>query len=329
MPSSVDSFRQRVARLGGPDRVALALAGLQPRNSKAITPPATARQLLDRMVETYRKAHSYADSGQLRLAYRKQGADLTTQTADESVTFVRPNKLRMHCYQAIVICDGKQLHATVADLPGQVLDVPAPAELTREDLFSDEILAGVLTQGLAGESIQLALLTLNDPLKPILEGAEEPTLLPARDLEGDECQRVEVKRADGSVVFWIDQKNLLRRLDYPTDELKKQIVQHEQGTVSEVSLSCEFNGARINERIKDVAFEFSPPAEAKLVKRLPGPARADAEDARPEDRRIRISRSRGEAGQSRLAVGQDRGDRLLGHLVRLVLQGTPQLATSL
>ena len=54
---------------------------------------------------------------------------------------------------------------------------------------------------------------------------------------------VEVKRADGSVVFWIDQKNLLRRLDYPTDELKKQIVQHEQGAVSEVSLSCEFNGA--------------------------------------------------------------------------------------
>ena len=99
-----------------------------------------------------------------------------------------PQQVRSHCYQAIVICDGKQLYATVADLPGQVLDVPAPAELTREDLFSDEILAGVLTQGLAGESIQLAPLTLDDPLKPILEGAEEPTLLPARDLEGDECQ---------------------------------------------------------------------------------------------------------------------------------------------
>ncbi|HVU88009.1 MAG TPA: redoxin domain-containing protein [Pirellulales bacterium] len=242
--------------------------GCNRATSKPIAPPPTARQLLDRMVEAYRKAHSYADSGQLRLAYRKQGADLTTQTADESVTFVRPNKLRMHCYQAIVVCDGKQLRATVADLPGQVLDVPAPAELKREDLFTDEILSGVLTQGLAGESIQLALLMLDDPLKPILEGAEEPTLLPARELDGEECQRVEVKRGDGSVVFWIDQKDILRRLDYPTDELKKQISQHEQAHVSEVSLSCEFKGARFNDRIADVAFELAVPEDAKLVKRF-------------------------------------------------------------
>ncbi|HEY4307806.1 MAG TPA: redoxin domain-containing protein [Pirellulales bacterium] len=251
--------------------VAVALtiqSGCNHATSKPIEAPPTARKLLDRMVETYRKAHSYADSGQLRLSYRKQGADLTTQSADESVTFVRPNKLRMHCYQAIVVCDGKQLRATVADLPGQVLDVAAPAELKREDLFTDEILAGVLTQGLAGESIQLALLMLDDPLKPILEGADEPTLLPARELDGDECQRVEVKRPDGNVVFWIDQKNVLRRLDYPTDDLKKQITQHEQAPVSEVALACEFKGARINERIADVAFEFSPPAEAKLVKRF-------------------------------------------------------------
>ncbi len=245
-----------------------AQSGCNRATSKPIAPPPTGRQALDRMVEAYRKAHSYADSGQLRLSYRKQGADLTTQTADESVTFVRPNKLRMHCYQAIVVCDGKQLRATVADLPGQVLDVPAPPELKRDDLFTDEILAGVLTQGLAGESIQLALLMLDDPLKPILEGAEEPTLLPARDLDGEECQRVEVKRPDGSVVFWIDHKNILRRLDYPTDELKKQISQHEQAHVSEVSLNCEFKGARFNERIADVAFKLAVPEDAKLVKRF-------------------------------------------------------------
>ena len=213
-------------------------SGCNRATSKQIAPPPSARQVLDRMVEAYRKAHSYADSGQLKLSYRKQGADVTTQTADESVTFVRPNKLRMHCYQAIVVCDGKQLRATVADLPGQVLDVPAPAELKREDLFTDEILAGVLTQGLAGESIQLGCLMLDDPLKPILEGSEEPTLLQPRELDGDECQRVEVKRGDGSVVFWIDQKNILRRLDYPTDELKKQISQHEQAHVTEVALAC-------------------------------------------------------------------------------------------
>ena len=87
------------------------------------------RQLLERMVEKYSKAMTYADSGQLKLSYRKQGADVTTQSADDSVTYVRPNKVRVHCYQAIVVSDGKQLYATIADLPGQVLDLPAPAQL--------------------------------------------------------------------------------------------------------------------------------------------------------------------------------------------------------
>ncbi len=257
-----------LAALGTASITLLAAVGCNKATPKPIDPPPSAHHLLDRMVEAYRKARSYGDSGQLRLSYRKQGGEPVTQAADDSVTFVRPNKLRVHCYQAIVVSDGKHLRATVADLPGQVLELEAPAELKREDLFTDEILTGVLTQGLAGESIQLALLLLDDPLKPILEGGEEPTLLPPRSIDGEECQRVQVTRPDGQVVFWIDQKHILRRLDYPTDELKKQISQHEQAPVTEVSLTAEFKGARLNDKIADVAFEMSLPEEAKLVERF-------------------------------------------------------------
>jgi thiol-disulfide isomerase/thioredoxin len=243
-----------------------AAAGCNKSTSKQIEPPATARQLLDRMVDAYQSAKSYADSGQLKLSYRKQGADPVSQSADDSVTFVRPNKVRIHCYQAIVVSDGKQLRATIADLPGQVLDNPAPAELKRDDLFADEILTGVLTQGLAGESIQLALLLLPEPLQPILEGAEEPTLLSSREIDGDECHRVQVTRTDGNVIFWIDHQHVLRRIEFPTEELKKQITQHEQAPVTEVALVADFKGARLNDRIADVAFEFALPDDAKLVK---------------------------------------------------------------
>jgi thiol-disulfide isomerase/thioredoxin len=244
----------------------LAHSGCNRAEPKPDEPPLTPRQLLGHMAKAYAKATSYADSGQLRLSYRKQGADVTTQSADDSVTFVRPNKVRIHCYQAIMVSDGVKLRATIADLPGQVLESEAPAELERDDLFQDEILTGVLTQGLAGESIQLALLLLDEPLRPILEGAEEPAWLGARTIDGEECQRVEVKRPDGQVVFWIDQNYVLRRIDYPTEELKKQISQHEQAPVTEVSLSAEFKGARLNQTIKDVAFEFAMPEDAKLVK---------------------------------------------------------------
>jgi thiol-disulfide isomerase/thioredoxin len=243
-------------------------SGCNRAEPKPIEPPASPRELLDRMVSTYRKASSYADSGQLRLSYRKQGGEPVGQSADDSVTFSRPNKLRMHCYQAIVVSNGKQLRATVADLPGQVLDVAAPKELQRDDLYRDEILTGVLTQGLAGESIQLALLMLGNPLEPILEGAEEPAFLAPQKIDGEDCQRVAIKRPDGQVVFWIDERNVLRRLEYPTEELKKQIAQHEQAPVTEVSLVADFKGARLNDRISNVAFEFAPPEGAKLVKRF-------------------------------------------------------------
>ena len=84
---------------------------------------------------------------------------------------------------------------------------------------------------------------LDDPLKPILEGAEEPTLLPARTIDGDECQRVEVNAARRQRGLLDRSKNVLRRLDYPTDELKKQIAQHEQAPVSEVSLAWRVQGS--------------------------------------------------------------------------------------
>ena len=246
----------------------LALAGCNKATPKPLEPELTARQVMDRMVDAYRKAQTYTDSGQLRLSYRKQGGDVATQAADDSITFARPNKLRIHCYQAIVVCDGRQLRATIADLPGQVLDVAAPAEIKRDDLYADEILTGVLTQGLAGESIQLALLMIPDPLQPILEGAKEPTLLPTAAIDGDDCYRVQVTRPDGNVVFWVDHKHVLRRLEYPTEELQKQIAQHEQVPVTEVTLTADFKGARLNEKIADVAFEFALPQEAQLVKRF-------------------------------------------------------------
>ena len=112
-----------------------AASGCNKATSKPIEPPATAGRFWIAWSRPIARRKATPTAGNSRLAYRKQGADVTTQTADESVTFVRPNKVRMHCYQAIVVCDGKQLRATVADLPGQVLECRAPAELKREDLF--------------------------------------------------------------------------------------------------------------------------------------------------------------------------------------------------
>jgi len=251
----------------------LCVAGCNKATPKAVEAPPTARQVLDRMVKAYREAKSYADSGQLQLSYSRDGEAPTSDAADDSLAFVRPNKIRMHRYQAIVISDGANLRATIADLPGQVYDAPAPAKLQRADLYeSDEILGNLLTRGIAAESIQLGLLLLPDPLAPVLTGAHDPTLLESQSVDDHDCFLVEVSRSDGRFVFYIDQRSyVLRRLVYPIEQLKKQITEQAQAQISEVSLTADFKGARLNGKIDELAFRLEVPEGAHLVKHFAYP----------------------------------------------------------
>ena len=66
-----------------------------------------ARRVLEAMVAAYQEAPSYADTGSVRL-HAKRGEEVIDQKADFSVTFARPNKLRVHAYLAAAVCDGKQ-----------------------------------------------------------------------------------------------------------------------------------------------------------------------------------------------------------------------------
>ena len=60
---------------------------------------------------------------------------------------------------------------------GQVLAGDAPKQFTLEQIYSDEVLAASLTQGIAGSALQLLLLLDKDPLVEIQENAQRPVLL--------------------------------------------------------------------------------------------------------------------------------------------------------
>jgi len=82
---------------------------------------------------------------------------------------------------------------------------------------------------------------------------------------------VKVDTPDGARVFWIDsESSVLRLAELPTDALRKQL--EADGKVNRVKINVEFLGARLNEAPPDVAFQFEIPKEAKIVKRLLGPA---------------------------------------------------------
>lgn len=257
----------------------LATAGCSPSSSSSSTAdkdeigaPAkklgNANEVLKQMAAAYRKAKSYEDAGQFTLKGQIGDKEID-ETVDSSVTFVRPNQLRVHAYNAIVVCDGQRLRATIAELSGQVLDRPAPPELTKETLYSDPALTGALAEQIAGAPFQLGLLLEKDPLELVLEHAQPPKMLEPKNIEEHPCYGVEIKRENGKWVFWIDQQSFaLRRLEYPVDPVKEALEQSQGVKVASLSLIAHFKGAAFDREIPDTAFDFEIPLDAKLVERF-------------------------------------------------------------
>ncbi len=225
--------------------------------------PATGEELLRKMVGVYKQASTYADAGTVRLvATRAEGQ--IDELAKFSLTFERPNKIRLEAYQSMAVSDGQQFRAAIGDLPNQVLQVDAPEELTFESIYSDRVLASALGGGFAGPLPQLMLLLGEDPVKVFLQDADSVVLGEPGNIGGRNYYRVKVTRADGIAVFWIDQKSLaLRRIVFPTSELRQLLSR--EGTVDSVSLVADFHNAQFNGPIDPTAFKFEAPTGAQLV----------------------------------------------------------------
>ncbi len=223
-----------------------------------------ATEVLQGMVDAYKQAPSYADAGQLHLKARMTGAKID-ESANFSLTLVRPNKIRMEVYQAVLVCDGKQLRAAIQDLPGQVLSREAPAELSMEAIYADPILAAVLNGGLVGASRQLVLLWEDDPLVALMRDVQDVALGKPGTIAGRDYYQVELKRAYGTTVLWIDKETyVLRRMVFPTEQLRREFSHY--GTVDSVSLVADFEGAQLGGEVDPEAFAFSVPEGADLMK---------------------------------------------------------------
>ena len=227
----------------------------------------TAEGVIDEMVATYQNATSYSDRGRIRFRF-KQGEHVVDDTADYSVSLVRPDKLQIQCYQGTVVCDGEHVYASIADLQGQVLKQSAPKPLTMEAIYSlDEVLTSVLAEGIAGASPQLALLLAAEPFAGLLSESKEIELLETAELDGATCDRVQMVQPEGNVVFWIDEAtHVLRRVDFPSEPLAKLFP--EGADVADIELWAEFADARLGVEIPDATFEAQPPEDARIVEQF-------------------------------------------------------------
>lgn len=231
--------------------------------------PVTAETVLRRMAAAYKKATRYADRGTVRLVAHRADEQMD-QTEKFSLAMVRPNKLRMEFYRTKLVCNGKLLSAAIEDLPNQVLAKQAPAELTVRRIYADPVLRYALCGGFAGPSPQLMLLLADEPLKDLLAVAQETVLEAPGTIAGRNHYRVKIQQPVGTLVLWIDQQTyVLRRIEFPTDELRQMLSQ--EGTVEDVSLVAELTDARLGGSIDPTAFQFEAPADAERVEFFPPP----------------------------------------------------------
>ena len=223
------------------------------------------RGLLQQMAEAYRNANSYEDVGELRFLVDDAPAD-EFRSLPFSVSFQRPNKIRIHALDATLVADGQHLRAMVHSLPGQVLVKPSPPRLKSEDISADPMLAEAMRGRLDVGLPQLTLLLGEDAVKTFTEEGTA-SQRPDAEFQGKPCHRVAVVGPQGTAVFWIDSQNhLLRKLELPLDEIRKEFPL--------ASLWVEFPGARTDQTIDAVAFQMELPEEVRLLKRfiMPGPA---------------------------------------------------------
>jgi thiol-disulfide isomerase/thioredoxin len=225
----------------------------------------TGRAVLEAMAEAYRSAKSYSDKGLVRIM-AEAGDQKIDHVADFSVAFKRPNKLRMEVYEVKLVIDGKKMYAAIEDLPGQVLEKDAPAELTMKAVYCDPILTAAASNGFAGALPQVLLLLDDKAVDVLLRDAEEPKLVEPGTIEGRECFRVQIRLLDGLAVFWIDKETLvLRRMLLPTDDLRRQMEKKSNSQLESLSLVADFPGAQLNGPVDSLAFRFEAPEGAEIV----------------------------------------------------------------
>jgi thiol-disulfide isomerase/thioredoxin len=226
----------------------------------------TGRSILESMARAYRSAKSYSDKATVRL-HADVGSKPIDRTADFSVAYEQPNKLRMEAYSAKLVIDGDKVYASIADLPGQVLEKSAPATLTRKTVYSDRLLAAASCNDFAGAAPQLLLLLDDKAIDILLHDAEEPKLGEPGEIDGRSYHRVQVRMFNDLAVFWVDKETLvLRRMILPTNAIRNEIMTETGSQVDSLSIVADFTGAQLNGPIDATAFQFAVPSDAEVVK---------------------------------------------------------------
>ena len=218
-------------------------------------------EIVNRMVQAYKSATSYRDASTIELSGMQNG-QRQQALFPNAVVMQRPNKIRMEIDNGTLLIDGVSTYGFARNLPGQILRLPAPPQLTVKSLYPDDLLWRSMMQSPARSfswlPIQLVLLLAENPMKTLALDAQGVNLLEPAAIGQHPCDRVQLVTSNGPGVFWIDQKtSILRRFEMPVDAFRRNA---EAQQFLDPSLVMEFRDAQLNVPITPEAFQFQVPS---------------------------------------------------------------------
>jgi hypothetical protein len=277
--------------LSRPQFVILAIlaAGCNKPSSQP-TPPSTAEPLrsqalavTSRMLKAYREAKSYAD----RATYVEQSVLRGDGVARElpyyqmSLAFKRPNQIRLTITESVadssgarrgfdVACDGELLRAAMPEIPDQMVEKPAPAELTPDNVVADPLIREHLVQRDLGDILPQLAMLLNksdDDESAVFPRDSNPRLLESQRLGDADCYRVATSHPEGTRVLWIDAKTfVLRRMELPVDAHRARI--DPDGNYLRLSIRIDFDDATFDASMAPETFTMPVKSGARRVRRF-------------------------------------------------------------
>jgi outer membrane lipoprotein-sorting protein len=253
-----------------------------------------------RMLEKYRVAKSYADHA----AYVEESVERGVGVAHEYpyyeivLAFERPNRLRLSLTESVanaaggrggftIACDGEFVRAAVRDIPDQIIEKPAPAQITAANALVDPLIAHRLkVEGLGDIVPQLAML-LNDSDEDeaaIFPHDAHPRMLEDAELAGRTCHRVATSHPDGTRVLWIDAETfILRRMELPSEAARAE-ADPDRVRYLRLTVRIDFRDPTFDAEIEPQTFAIEAPPGAHRVRRFVMPEEGlTAKDAKEEE----------------------------------------------
>lgn len=234
-----------------------------PHSDTEAAPYTDAKQLLADMIAAYQSADSYRDDGVVQTSFVYGGRQ---QVGEQpfAASFQRPNRLTLDMYSTRLKSDGEKVYATIEGLGDQVVVVTAPETIVAPDFYGWKDLNQVVRLGIAGASVQLDLLTGDEPWAEVMQEFPTAKLADGGPVDGHDTYRVTLTSEVDRLELWIDKQSLvLRRLRFPTQEHVRM-----DPNLSEMSLVAEFKNAQLGPGVAAESFTW-PRSDDEVYVRFP------------------------------------------------------------